>query len=580
MKSRGGRKPSSVRFALIVLPIWLATAGWLWGWWFAQAPQSHLALFLPLTAALFYEYTIVPSALLYYTLRARIPAGRRPQKDLKVAVITLCVPSHESLDVIERQLKAMVRIKYPHDSWILDEGNDKDIRKLARKHGVRYFTRKNIEKYNQPAYPFQAKTKSGNVNAWLDKTKRYNYDFFVQLDIDHTPRPDYLHKTLGHFRDSSTGWVQAPSVYNNMSFWTARGAAEQDMGMQGPIQMGLYGSEGTPIIIGSHCTYRTAAIREIDGFQPTRAEDHLDTLALVANGWKGVFVPVAIAKGEGPETLPAYLSQQYAWARSMFQILIGAGHHHLRKMPFRLRLHFLFFETWYPLCAGAFLTLFLIPIFSVLLNASPIRASLEQFAVHLVPFIIAMILLVYASKPLMQPVGTPLSWRGVLLHLVRWPVVVTAIVGVLMRRQKPYQITPKGKFLENAPTLKLYRPFLFLGALSAAAVLYAGIRENTNALAGQEFFAAYAAGTMLGVCMVDLHLRLRQTHLKHREFRKLWLKPVVAVFAATTITASIITFALIVPLGNVMAAPFEQTSQWSTDRVAHTLKTAVGALNR
>src|SRR5215472_3034476 len=107
MNFRGGRRAPSARFALIVLPIWLTTAVWLWSWWFAQAAHSYLALFIPLTAALLYEYLVVPSALLYYTLRARIPVKRRPQKDLKVAVITLCVPSQESIDIIERQLKAM-----------------------------------------------------------------------------------------------------------------------------------------------------------------------------------------------------------------------------------------------------------------------------------------------------------------------------------------------------------------------------------------------------------------------------------------------------------------------------------------
>ncbi|HVU59977.1 MAG TPA: glycosyltransferase family 2 protein [Candidatus Saccharimonadales bacterium] len=383
---------------------------------------------------------------------------------------------------------------------------------------------------------------------------------------------DYLDKTLGHFRDPHIGWVQAPSIYGNTNFWTARGAAEQDMGMQGPIQMGLYGRKGTPIIIGSHCTYRTAAIRQIGGFQPTRAEDHLDTLALAANGWSGVFIPEAIAIGDGPETLPAYLSQQYAWARSMFQILIGAGHSHLRRLPIKQRLHFLFFETWYPLCSGAFLILFAIPIASIVLHASPIRANLLQFIVHLLPMIIAMILLVCASKPLMQPNGLRFSWRGMLLHVVRWPIVVTAIAGVLMRRQKPYQITPKGKFLDNAPTLKLYRPFICLGALSAAAVLYATIKGYEHTTAGQEFFAGYAAMIMLVVCLIDLHLRLRETGLKPQVLRKNWLAPITAVFGATTLTSCIIAYALIVPVGSAAATSFEESSQWAYVHITNTLQ--------
>jgi cellulose synthase (UDP-forming) len=76
--------------------------------------------------------------------------------------------------------------------------------------------------------------------------------------------------------------VQAPSTYGNLDNWVARGAAEQELVLQGPLQRGFYGHSETPFIIGSHCTYRMSAIREIGGFQPTRAEDHLDTLMLAA----------------------------------------------------------------------------------------------------------------------------------------------------------------------------------------------------------------------------------------------------------------------------------------------------------
>src|SRR6185436_15243091 len=144
-----------------------------------------------------------------------------------------------------------------------------------------------IRKYNQQTPPFKSKTKAGNVNAWLDHVKRRKYDFFVQFDIDHLAKPNYLNKTLGYFKDPEVAWVQAPSVYKNRDHWTARGAAEQELVLQGPLQMGFYGHSETPFIIGSHCTYRMSAVREIGGFQPTRAEDHLDTLMLAQRGHRG-----------------------------------------------------------------------------------------------------------------------------------------------------------------------------------------------------------------------------------------------------------------------------------------------------
>ncbi len=167
-----------------------------------------------------------------------------------------------------------------------------------------------------PHHRSRPRPKAGNVNAWLDhvRTLGIEYEVFVQLDIDHRPRPDYLHRVLGYFMDRHVAWVQAPSVCGNLDNWAARGLAEQDLIFQGPLQMGFYGATGTPFIIGSHTSYRTAAVREIGGFQPTRAEDHLDTVVLAAHGYTGVFVPELIATGDGPHDLATYLRQQFAWA--------------------------------------------------------------------------------------------------------------------------------------------------------------------------------------------------------------------------------------------------------------------------
>ena len=68
------------------------------------------------------------------------------------------------------------------------------------------------------------------------------YDFFVQLDIDHRPDRTYLDRVLGYFDDPGIAWVQAPSVCGNLGTWTARGLAEQELVFQGPLQMGFYGA--------------------------------------------------------------------------------------------------------------------------------------------------------------------------------------------------------------------------------------------------------------------------------------------------------------------------------------------------
>src|SRR5918995_5199037 len=296
--------------------LWLVVLVRFWTWWLRPEHQGALGLYLAATVPLAYLTTVLPSFYWFFVARMRRPVHIVPAAGRRVAMITLCVPSHESLDVIAAQLEALTRVRYPHDSWVLDEGGDPDVEALAAEYGVRYFTRKGRPSWNQPGPPFQAKTKAGNVNAWLDHVgmQDIDYDVFAQLDIDHHPTPEYLDRTLGYFDDPAVAWVQAPSVGGNLEHWTARGLAEQDLVLQGPLQMGFYGHSRTPFIIGSHTTYRTEAVRGIGGFQPTRAEDHLDTVVLAAAGHTGVYVPEIIATGEGPADLGTYLGQQFAWA--------------------------------------------------------------------------------------------------------------------------------------------------------------------------------------------------------------------------------------------------------------------------
>ena len=155
--------------------------------------------------------------------------------------------------------------------------------------------------------------------------------------------------------------MQSPSVCGNLDNWAARGLAEQDMLFQGPLQMGFFGATRTPFIIGSHTAYRTSAIREIGGFQPTRAEDHLDTVVLAAHGYRGVFVPKIIARGSGPDDFATYLRQQFAWAHSMIGIFLRHTPRLLHRYTFGQAVQFLICQSWYMLWSLSFAVLWLIP---------------------------------------------------------------------------------------------------------------------------------------------------------------------------------------------------------------------------
>ena len=495
---------------------WLIALAWagvtasFWLWWLGYAESGAAWLYWPQTVCLLYQATALPMLFFYYVGKMRRPAELRPPSGMRVALITLCVPDHESLDVIRAQLAALHDVSYEHDSWVLDEGASDEVRALASEFGVRYFTRKGNPAWNQPRPPFQQATKAGNVNAWLDHVDSLglDYEVFVQLDIDHRPRPDYLDRVLGYFRRPDVAWVQAPSVCGNLGEWAARGLAEQDMIFQGPLQMGFYGASETPFIVGSHTAYRTAAVREIGGFQPTRAEDHLDTVVLAAHGYKGVYVPDVIAVGSGPRDFTTYLRQQFAWSYSMIEIFIRHTPRLLGRYTLRQALQFLMCQSWYTLWSVSLAVLWALPVVALVTQRPIAWVPLGTFLIYFLPVpLLATLMWVWARR-WFQPQGLWLSWRGLVLEIARWPVVVWALINVVLRVKHSYMITPKGaaKRPLGLHLSRVYGPYVLLVSVPLAALWADVIGSPSGPLHG--YYGLVLLNGAVGVAMLVTTLLL------------------------------------------------------------------------
>jgi cellulose synthase (UDP-forming) len=504
------RRQRAVYWALTGL--WVLVLWRFWSWWLQPSHRGALGLYIVATVAMGYLSTILPCFYWFFVGRMRRPVHMEPSPGRRVAMMTLCVPSHETLDVIACQLETLGRVRYPHDCWVLDEGGSPEVRAIAEEFGVHYFTRKDVPRWNQSGPPFQAKTKAGNVNAWLDhiQSEGIDYDVFVQLDIDHRPEPEYLERTLGYFDDPEVAWVQAPSVANNLDSWTARGLAEQDLVLQGPLQMGFYGHSRTPFIIGSHTTYRMSAIREIGGFQPTRAEDHLDTVVLAANGYSGVYVPEIIASGEGPSDLGTYMGQQFAWAYSMVQIFFSHTPRLLRRYSLRQAFQFLMAQSWYTLWSVSLALLWALPIVSLLSDRSIANVALSQFLTYSAAVTLASTLMWWWSRRWFQPQGIGLTWRGLLLEIARWPIVLWAVINVVVGIRRSYMITPKGA-QTGAPAsgARLYGLHLVLVAIGLIAVTVFRVTVTGAPSEGYLALVLFNTGAVLVLLLVTIALELR-----------------------------------------------------------------------
>ena len=149
-----------------------------------------------------------------------LPTMRRPspmtaRRGWKVGVATTHVPGAESLDLLERTVRALVALDYPHETWVLDEGDGAEVRALCARLGARHYSRAAEPAYRTESGPFQFPSKHGNYNAWLHEIAYARYDVVTAFDPDHVPDPAFLDKVLGYFDDPRVGYVQAPQAYSN-----------------------------------------------------------------------------------------------------------------------------------------------------------------------------------------------------------------------------------------------------------------------------------------------------------------------------------------------------------------------------
>ena len=196
----------------------------------------------------------------WYLPFMRKPVPMIPRPGWKVGVATTFVPGAESIEMLEETLRALVALNYPHDTWVLDEGNDIRVISLCTELGAFHFSRKESPHYQTDDGTFRARSKHGNYNAWLHEVGFERYEIIAAFDPDHVPEPAFLSEVLGYFNDPQVGYVQAAQAYyNQQASFIARGAAEETYGYYSSTQMFAF-AMGYPVVTGCHNTHRVAAL--------------------------------------------------------------------------------------------------------------------------------------------------------------------------------------------------------------------------------------------------------------------------------------------------------------------------------
>ena len=233
---------------LVVLTLVLGTAyvGWRWlfsvnwtNWWIA----------VPLVLA--ETYALVDAYLFGLTVWRIKRRGAAPEPTGEETVDVFITTYNEPVELVAATARAAKLIDFPHQTWILDDGDRAEMRTAAADLGIGYITRTE-DWHDRPRH-----AKAGNLNNALFATQG---EFMLILDADQIPEPHILDKTLGWFQDPGVALVQTPQFFTNVTESDPLGS--QAPLFYGPIQEGKDGWNAA-FFCGSNAILRREALMQL-----------------------------------------------------------------------------------------------------------------------------------------------------------------------------------------------------------------------------------------------------------------------------------------------------------------------------
>ncbi|RZE05061.1 glycosyl transferase, partial [Streptomyces albidoflavus] len=408
----------------------------------------------------------------------------------KVAFLTSFVPGKEPIEMVTKTLEAAVKLRHRGllHIWLLDEGNDPEVRQVCERLGVHHFSRKGVARWNQAKGPHRAKTKHGNYNAWLD-AHGDDYDYFASVDTDHVPLPNYLERMLGFFRDPDVGFVIGPQVYGNYDTFVTKAAESQQFLFHALIQR-AGNRYGAPMFVGTSNAVRIKALKQIGGLYDSITEDmatgfemHRAKNPETGRKWRSVYTPDVLAVGEGPTAWTDFFTQQLRWSRGTYETILKQYWKGFYSLPPTKLFNYTMMIIFYPMSALNWILAALSCALFLGLGAS---------GVNIDPTIWLML---YGNASALQiglyiwnrrhnvsphePEGSG-GVAGMAMSAMSAPLYARSLMDSVLRRKSKFVVTPKGDSSSPDTLFGTFRIHLFFIFVFAASVVVSFFFGNNH----------------------------------------------------------------------------------------------------
>ncbi|OFJ51913.1 glycosyltransferase [Mycolicibacterium grossiae] len=217
--------------------------------WFASVNWSAWWIAVPLVIA--ETYSLIDSQLFALTMWRMLRRSPPPPPPEDATVDVLVTTYNEPIEMVLETAEAAQRMAWPHETWILDDGDRRELAEAAAAKGIGYITR-SAQWTDKPRH-----AKAGNLNNALFETSG---EYIVVLDADQVPEPELLTHTLGYFRDPRMASVQTPQYFHNVP--TGDPLGSQAPLFYGPIQQGKDGWNAA-YFCGSNAVLRREALIQL-----------------------------------------------------------------------------------------------------------------------------------------------------------------------------------------------------------------------------------------------------------------------------------------------------------------------------
>ncbi|XP_021888794.1 probable xyloglucan glycosyltransferase 12 [Carica papaya] len=239
-------------------------------------------------------------------------------------MVLVQIPMCNEKEVYQQSIAAVCNLDWPKSKiliQILDDSDDPTTQLLIKEE---------VEKWQQEGVRIVYRHrvirdgyKAGNLKSAMNCSYVKDYEFVAIFDADFQPTPDFLKRTVPHFKDNEDlGLVQARWSFVNKDENLLTRLQNINLAFHFEVEqqvngvfLNFFGFNGTAGV------WRIKALEESGGWlERTTVEDMDIAVRAHLHGWKFVFLNDVECQCELPESYEAYRKQQHRWHSGPMQL--------------------------------------------------------------------------------------------------------------------------------------------------------------------------------------------------------------------------------------------------------------------